>query len=89
MMLYYRQDLFEKYDIEVPKTWDEYAQAARAVREKDPKVFLGTFSSKDPGWFAGLSQQAGAQWWSISGDAGRSPSTTRPPRRSPATGVVS
>ncbi|MBG0814558.1 ABC transporter substrate-binding protein [Planomonospora sp. ID82291] len=69
MMLYYRQDLFEKYGIEVPKTWDEYAEAARAVRKKDPKVFLGTFSSKDPGSFAGLAQQAGAQWWSISGDA--------------------
>ncbi|GGO03943.1 sugar ABC transporter substrate-binding protein [Microbispora rosea subsp. aerata] len=69
MMLYYRRDLFEKYGIEVPKTWDEYAEAARTVRKKDPKVFLGTFSSKDPGWFAGLSQQAGAQWWSISGDA--------------------
>ncbi|MGI5155663.1 ABC transporter substrate-binding protein [Microbispora sp. CA-102843] len=69
MMLYYRKDLFEKYGIEVPKTWDEYAEAARAVHKKDPKVFLGTFSSKDPGWFAGLSQQAGAQWWSISGDA--------------------
>ncbi|MEN3535942.1 extracellular solute-binding protein [Microbispora sp. ZYX-F-249] len=69
MMLYYRQDLFEKYGIEVPKTWDEYAEAARTVHKKDPKVFLGTFSSKDPGWFAGLSQQAGAQWWSISGDA--------------------
>ncbi|MGW5265444.1 ABC transporter substrate-binding protein [Microbispora sp. NPDC004025] len=69
MMLYYREDLFEKYGIEVPKTWDEYAEAARTVHKKDPKVFLGTFSSKDPGWFAGLSQQAGAQWWSISGDA--------------------
>ncbi|WP_405145946.1 extracellular solute-binding protein [Sphaerisporangium sp. NBC_01403] len=69
MMLYYRRDLFEKYGIEVPKTWDEYAQAARTVRKKDPKVFLGTFSSKDPGWFTGLAQQAGAQWWSISGDA--------------------
>ncbi|MEU6427735.1 sugar ABC transporter substrate-binding protein [Microbispora sp. NPDC046973] len=69
MMLYYRKDLFEKYGIEVPKTWDEYAEAARAVHKKDPKVFLGTFSSKDPGWFAGLAQQAGAQWWSISGDA--------------------
>lgn len=69
MMLYYRQDLFKKYGIEVPKTWDEYAQAARAVHKKDPKVFLGTFSSKDPGWFAGLAQQAGAQWWSINGDA--------------------
>lgn len=69
MMLYYRKDLFEKYGLAVPKTWDEYAEAARTVHKKDPKVFLGTFSSKDPGWFAGLSQQAGAQWWSISGDA--------------------
>jgi ABC-type sugar transport system, periplasmic component len=69
MMLYYRADLFEKYGIEVPKTWDEYAEAARTVRKKDPKVYLGTFSSKDPGSFAGLAQQAGAQWWSISGDA--------------------
>ncbi|MFI6455505.1 ABC transporter substrate-binding protein [Streptosporangium amethystogenes] len=69
MMLYYRQDLFDKYGIEVPKTWDEYAEAARTVREKDPKVFLGTFSSKDPGAFVGLAQQAGAQWWSISGES--------------------
>ncbi|GAA2858116.1 extracellular solute-binding protein [Streptosporangium fragile] len=69
MMLYYRKDLFDKYGIEVPKTWDEYAEAARTVHKKDPKVFLGTFSSKDPGSFAGLAQQAGAQWWSISGEA--------------------
>jgi multiple sugar transport system substrate-binding protein len=69
MMLYYRTDLFKKYGINVPKTWDEYAQAARTVHGKDAKVFLGTFSSKDPGAFAGLAQQAGAQWWSISGDA--------------------
>nr|WP_062333461.1 extracellular solute-binding protein [Herbidospora sakaeratensis] len=69
MMLYYRKDLFEKYKIDVPKTWDEYAEAARTVHEADPKVYLGSFSSKDPGWFAGLAQQAGAQWWSISGDS--------------------
>ncbi|GAA1512325.1 extracellular solute-binding protein [Sphaerisporangium rubeum] len=69
MMLYYRKDLFEKYGIEVPKTWDEYAEAARTVRSKDREVYLGTFSSKDPGAFAGLAQQAGAQWWSISGEA--------------------
>ncbi|MDF2706866.1 MAG: sugar transporter substrate-binding protein [Nonomuraea muscovyensis] len=69
MMLYYRADLFDTYGIEVPKTWQEYAEAARTVRKKDPKVFLGTFSSKDPGSFAGLAQQAGAQWWSISGEA--------------------
>ncbi|MEO3810497.1 extracellular solute-binding protein [Sphaerisporangium sp. B11E5] len=69
MMLYYRPDLFEKYGIDVPRTWEEFAAAARTVRDKDPKVYLGTFSSKDPGAFTGLAQQAGAQWWSISGEA--------------------
>lgn len=69
MMLYYRTDLFTEYGITVPKTWDEYAAAARTVHQKDPTVYLGGFSSKDPGWFAGLSQQAGGQWWSINGDA--------------------
>ncbi|HEY9523404.1 MAG TPA: sugar ABC transporter substrate-binding protein, partial [Thermopolyspora sp.] len=69
MMLYYRTDLFKKYGIDVPKTWDDYAEAARTVHKKDPKVYLGTFSTKDPGSFAGLAQQAGAQWWSISGES--------------------
>ena len=32
----------------------EYAQAARAVHAADPKTYLGTFSSNDAGWFAGL-----------------------------------
>ncbi|MDI1463805.1 extracellular solute-binding protein [Catellatospora sp. KI3] len=69
MMLYYRTDLFTKYGIAVPKTWDEYAAAARAVHAKDKTVYLGGFSSKDPGWFAGLAQQAGGQWWSIQGES--------------------
>ncbi|MCG5212618.1 ABC transporter substrate-binding protein [Streptosporangium sp. KLBMP 9127] len=69
MMLYYRRDLFDKFGIEVPKTWQEYGEAARTVHKKDPEVFLGTFSSKDPGSFTGLAQQAGAQWWSISGES--------------------
>ncbi|TMR14656.1 extracellular solute-binding protein [Nonomuraea turkmeniaca] len=68
MMLFYRKDLFDKYGIAVPKTWQEYADAARTVRKKDSKAYLGTFSSKDPGAFTGLAQQAGAQWWSISGE---------------------
>ncbi|MEW9551721.1 ABC transporter substrate-binding protein [Nonomuraea sp. NPDC050783] len=69
MMLFYREDLLDEYGIPVPKTWQEYADAARAVRKKDPKVYLGTFSSSDPGAFTGLAQQAGAQWWSISGES--------------------
>jgi multiple sugar transport system substrate-binding protein len=67
MMLYYRSDLFTQFGLQVPRTWDEFAQTARQVRIKDPSAYLTTFSSTDPGWFAGLSQQAGARWWSTSG----------------------
>jgi multiple sugar transport system substrate-binding protein len=67
MMLYYRSDLFAQYGLAVPKTWDEFAALARTVRQKAPKSYLTTFSAADPGWFAGLAEQAGAQWWSVSG----------------------
>ncbi len=63
MMMYYREDLFTQYGLQVPKTWDDFAAAARLVRQKDPNRYLATFSSGDPGWFAGLAEQAGANWW--------------------------
>lgn len=69
MMLYYRTDLFTKYGLTVPKTWDEFAQTARTLRTKAPKQYLTTFSAKDPGWFAGLTQQAGAAWWGVDGES--------------------
>jgi multiple sugar transport system substrate-binding protein len=68
MMLYYRKDLFSQYGLAVPKTWDEFAATARALRTKTNAGYLTTFSAFDPGWFAGLAQQAGAKWWGISGD---------------------
>jgi multiple sugar transport system substrate-binding protein len=68
MVFYYRDDVFTKYKLKVPTTWDEYAAAARTLHKKNPKLYLGTFSSTDPGWFAGLTQQNGASWWSIDGD---------------------
>jgi multiple sugar transport system substrate-binding protein len=68
MMLYYRKDLFQRYGLTVPATWDDFAQAARTLRTKTTKQYLTTFSARDPGWFAGLAQQAGAQWWGVDGD---------------------
>ncbi|GAA1939391.1 ABC transporter substrate-binding protein [Agromyces allii] len=69
MMFYYRADLFEQYGLTVPTTWDEYAETARALHAADPTKYLGTFSANDAGWFAGLAQQAKAEWWSIDGDS--------------------
>jgi multiple sugar transport system substrate-binding protein len=68
MMFYYRADVFAKLGLQPPKTWDDYAAAARKIHQASAKQFLGTFSANDPGWFAGLSQQAGASWWGINGD---------------------
>ncbi|MFC7328425.1 ABC transporter substrate-binding protein [Marinactinospora rubrisoli] len=67
MMMFYRHDLFAELDLVVPRDWDEFADTARQVRERDPGRYLTTFSANDPGWFAGLSQQARASWWSTEG----------------------
>ncbi|ASW53048.1 ABC transporter substrate-binding protein [Plantactinospora sp. KBS50] len=69
MMFYYRSDVFDKLGLSAPTTWDDYAAAARKIHAADPKQYLGTFSANDAGWFAGLSQQAGASWWGVQGDA--------------------
>ncbi|MDG9719645.1 ABC transporter substrate-binding protein [Streptomyces sp. DH24] len=68
MMFYYREDLFKEYGLTVPTTWDEFAETARALKKKAPGKDLTTFSANDSGLFAGLAQQAGAQWWTTSGD---------------------
>ncbi|MGW4231661.1 extracellular solute-binding protein [Streptomyces sp. NPDC004980] len=68
LMFYYRQDLFKQYGLTVPTTWDEFAETARALKKKAPDKDLTTFSSNDSGLFAGLAQQAGAQWWTTGGD---------------------
>ena len=68
MMLYYRDDIFTQLGLKVPTTWDEFGQVAKQVRQKDPKKYLTTFSASDPGWFAGLAQQAGSQWFGVTGD---------------------
>jgi multiple sugar transport system substrate-binding protein len=68
MMFYYREDLFKQYGLKVPATWEEFAETARALKKKAPDKDLTTFSANDSGLFAGLAQQAGAKWWTTSGD---------------------
>ncbi|MER7486535.1 extracellular solute-binding protein [Streptomyces sp. NPDC126497] len=68
MMFYYREDLFEKYGLSVPATWEEFAETARKLKKAAPDKDLTTFSANDSGLFAGLAQQAGAKWWTTSGD---------------------
>ncbi|HEY0118817.1 MAG TPA: sugar ABC transporter substrate-binding protein [Cellulomonas sp.] len=69
LVFFYRQDVFDKLGLKAPATWDEYAADAKKIHDANPSQFIGTISSADPGWFAGLAQQAGGNWWSTSGDS--------------------
>lgn len=68
MAMIYREDLFAQWGIPVPTTWDEYEQAARVIRQKDPNAYISTFPPGNSAWFTSLAAQAGAQWFDVSGD---------------------
>jgi multiple sugar transport system substrate-binding protein len=67
MAMFYRADLFEKWGIEVPTTWEAYEEAAQTVREND--AYITTFSPSSTGWFTGLAWQSGGNWFGLDGDS--------------------
>ncbi|MBD0710090.1 MULTISPECIES: ABC transporter substrate-binding protein [unclassified Streptomyces] len=60
---FYRKDLFEKYKVQVPTTWDEFKKAAEQVKKADAKARIATFFPDDPTTFEAMAWQAGAQWF--------------------------
>jgi multiple sugar transport system substrate-binding protein len=68
MVFFYRKDVFDQLGLKPPTTWDEYATVAAAIHRANPKQYIGNFTAVDSGWFAGLAQQAGANWWTTSGN---------------------
>ncbi|WP_418275352.1 ABC transporter substrate-binding protein [Isoptericola jiangsuensis] len=67
MAMFYRKDLFEQAGIDVPTTWEQYAEAAAKIR--DEGAYITHFPRTDVNWFAGLVWQAGGQWFANDGDA--------------------
>jgi multiple sugar transport system substrate-binding protein len=67
LVAFYRTDILSQYGIKPPTTWAEYATDAVTLHKDNPKLYLGNFDAGDPEWFAGLAQQAGANWWTTSG----------------------
>jgi multiple sugar transport system substrate-binding protein len=68
MGLFYRQDLFRKWGIEVPATWAEFEQAARVVKSRGNGARLCAFAPNQPSWFAAMCWQHGAEWVRTRGD---------------------
>jgi multiple sugar transport system substrate-binding protein len=68
MGLFYRADLFTKYGLPVPTTWAQYLSDAQKVHAAHPNVYITAFPANDAQWFSGLAWQAGAKWFSTSGN---------------------
>lgn len=60
MAMFYNKQIFDKYSIAVPKTWDEYIAAAKKLHAADPKKFI-TNDTGDAGFTTSMIWQAGGQ----------------------------
>jgi multiple sugar transport system substrate-binding protein len=69
MAMFYRTDIFQKYNLPVPTTWAQYAQDAATLHAANPSEYITDFPPKNPGQFSGYAWQAGAHWFSINGQS--------------------
>ncbi|WP_329264150.1 extracellular solute-binding protein [Streptomyces sp. NBC_01478] len=67
MALYVRSDIFKKYGVAIPTTWDEYAAAAQKLHKADSKLDITFFDPNNAEWFNGLLWQSDSQMYGYSG----------------------
>lgn len=65
----YRTDIFEQYGLDVPTTWDEYLETARALKAANPDVHIANMSPGEMGQWSQEIQQAESSWYGIKGDS--------------------
>ena len=63
----YRKDIFDKYNIAIPKTWDEFAEQAIKLHQAAPDVYLTDATFSDGGWVNSVLWQAGWRPFEVNG----------------------
>jgi multiple sugar transport system substrate-binding protein len=66
MAMFYNKDVFDKYKVAVPTTWDEFLDAARALHKADPKVYIAN-DTGDAGFTTSMLWQAGSRPYKVDG----------------------
>lgn len=66
MALFYNTEVFDQYGVEVPTTWDEYVEAARALQAANSDVYIAN-DTGDAGFTTSLIWQAGGQPYQVDG----------------------
>ncbi|MFL6122176.1 ABC transporter substrate-binding protein [Actinophytocola sp.] len=67
MAMFYNKEVFTRYGIEVPKTWDDYVAAARKLHAADPTRYIAS-DAGDAGFTTSLIWQAGGRPFRTDGD---------------------
>ncbi|NSC20772.1 extracellular solute-binding protein [Streptomyces albus subsp. chlorinus] len=68
MGYFYRADLYDRWGLEVPRTWDEFRRTARAVKKRGGDSLITAFPPVNAQWFASFPWQRGAHWVRTEGD---------------------
>ncbi|MDX3311381.1 ABC transporter substrate-binding protein [Streptomyces sp. NPDC054884] len=63
----YRTDIFTKYGLRAPTTWDEFIAAGKQLKKHG--VEITNFAGEDPSTLEVLAMQAGAHWYAIDGSS--------------------
>ncbi|MGP4050527.1 ABC transporter substrate-binding protein [Streptomyces sp. 2A115] len=63
----YRTDVFKKYGLKPPATWDDFIAAGKVLKKQDIKIT--NYAGEDPSTLEVLAMQAGAHWYSIDGNS--------------------
>jgi multiple sugar transport system substrate-binding protein len=67
MGMLYREDIFKKYNLPVPTTWDQFAQEAIQLHKANPRIYMTDFPPSNGTWFTSLAWQAGSQPFVVNG----------------------
>jgi multiple sugar transport system substrate-binding protein len=66
--MYYREDLFQKYGLEVPRTWQDMLTQGEKLHQQTSDVFMTSGNFNQPDWFSSMVWQAGGRMYTVDGD---------------------
>lgn len=67
MVMFYREDILTNLGLEVPETWDEFLEVARAIKADNPENFITSIDPGDAGGVDSLIWQAGGRPFNVDG----------------------
>jgi multiple sugar transport system substrate-binding protein len=66
MAMFYNKDVFDKFGITPPTTWDEYIADAKKIHDADPSVYIAN-DTGDAGFTTSMIWQAGGKPYTVDG----------------------